>query len=86
MKRTNDIYIERPRLFEKCLNLCAVFADYAYIISPRFVCPWLLGVKCAELAEAVCREKHLVAAVIGHHDLRPVHHRRKNKRQRMLAK
>ncbi len=85
MQRADVIELEPRRLFEHRLHLRAVFADDVGVVAPRLVDVVgeeidLVGeevtVQGAEGAEGVGREEHPVAQVVGHHDLRPVHHRR----------
>ena len=68
--------IHRSGLFQQGLHLCAKLAHDAEVVAPRLTGPALgiLHIQCAELAQSVGVEQHLVRAVIGDDDLRPVHH------------
>ena len=82
----DDLNIQSRRLLEQSLHLRAVLAHDADIVPPGLVVPGLVRVQRAELAEAVGGEQHLVRAVIGHNDLRPMHHGCGNKGQGVLSK
>ena len=86
--------IERGGLFQRRLDLRAVLADDVGIIAARLV--QVLGeeigligeeaaVERAEGAEGVGREEDLVGAVIAHHDLGPVDHRRHDEAELVAA-
>ena len=87
MQRADNPDIQCCGLLQHRLHLRAVFADDSEVIPSCFTGPAFLvhGVQRAELAEGVRAEQHLVLLVVGHHDLRPVHHRRGNELQRMAA-
>ena len=85
VQRADDGDIQSCGLLEQCLHLCAVLADNADIVAASLVRPRLLDIQRTEFAEAVGREKHLIGAVIGHDDLRPMHHGSGHKGQRVLA-
>ena len=94
MQRADGFDVEGRRLLEDCLHLNAVLADdvgviaacvvHPYIVERDFVVENVAGQR-TERAECVRREQDLVLFVISHHDFRPVHHRRENEVQRMLA-
>ncbi len=77
--------VQRRGLFEQRLHLRAVFANYADVIPPCLAVPFFLNVQRTEFAETVRGEQHLVLGVISYHNLRPMHHGRKNERKLMRA-
>ena len=77
--------IERRSLFKQSLNLCAVLADDADIITPCFASPIFFYVKRTELAEPVGREQNLVIRALSNDNFGPVHHRRADEGQNVLA-
>ena len=84
MQRADNRNIERGSLLEKRLHLSTVFSDDSDEIAACLIVPGLGNIERAEFTEAVRGEQHLIPAVIGHHDLGPMHHRRKDKGQVML--
>ncbi|CDE04150.1 unknown [Anaerotruncus sp. CAG:390] len=77
--------IKRRSLCEKCSDRLAVFPDYPDIISARLIVPRAGAVGGGKAAESVGREKDLFAALVAHRDLGPMHHRRRDKGQSVLA-
>ena len=77
--------VQSGGLFQQGLNLGTVLAHDADVVPPCLAGPVLLHIQCAELAEAVGGEQHLVVGIIGHNDLRPVDHGSGNKGQGVLA-
>ncbi len=76
----------KPRsLFQKSLHLRTVFADDADVVPSCLACPFFLRVERAELAEPIRGKQDFVRAVISHDNLRPVHHRRRDKGECMPA-
>ena len=84
VQRADVVKLKSGRLFQNCLDLCAVFADDVRVIAAGFVnviCEEIdlvveqMSVERAEGAEGVGREKHFVGQIVGHHDLGPMHHR-----------
>ena len=81
-------------LFQHCLNLCAVLADDVGVVAAGLIevvgeeidlIVKQVAVECTEGAEGVCREENFVGQVVGHHDLRPMHHGSHYKGEIMLA-
>ena len=70
---------------QQLLHLHAVLAHDADVVPPGLAVPFVLHIQSAEFAEAVGGEEHLVGLVVGHHDLRPVHHGSKQEGQGVLA-
>ena len=68
--------VQARRLLEEVHGLGAVLAHDADVVPAGFVVPGLGAIQGPELAEGVGGEEHLVGAVVGHHDLRPVDHGR----------
>ena len=85
MKRAYLFNFKTRGLFKQRLHLNAVFSYNSYIITAGFACPVLICIKRAKFAEAVCRKKNFIMAVISHNNLRPMHHRRGNKGKSMGA-
>ena len=87
MQRADDLDIQGRSLLQHCLYLGAVLAHDTEVIPAGFAGPsfFILRVQCAELAEGVRGEQHLVCAVIGEHDFWPVNHGRGHKCQHMAA-
>ena len=95
MQRADHLNIERCRLLEQRLHLYAVLADNVGVVTAGIVHPDRVernlviknvACQCTERAERISREQDLVLLVVGDHDLRPVHHRRHDKMQGMLAR
>ena len=85
---------KRGRLFQDILDLGTVFADDIGVIAAGFAEPVVhevdfIGedpaVEGAEGAEGVGGEEDAVGGVEGHHDLRPVDHRREDEVERVTA-
>ena len=85
VQRADRLNVKVCRFLKNCLYLCAVFADDPEIVSPRFACPVLLNVQSAELSETVRGEQNLIPGIIGHEDLWPVYHGRRDEVERMRA-
>ena len=85
VQRADHFDIKRCRLFEQRLYLRAVFADDADKIAAGFIVPILVCIVCAELAESVGGEKHLVVAVVRYDNLRPMHHGRADEMEGMTS-
>ena len=94
VQRADVLDIKPGRLFQHALHLRAVLADDVGIVPSGLI--KVLGkeiglvgkepaVERAEKAEGIGREEDAVGAVIGHHDLGPVHHRRVDEVQHMAA-
>ena len=83
--RADDLNVQSGRRLQKLLDLRAVLADDPDVVAARFAVPLFLHVVGSEFAETVGGEQDLVGAVIGHHDLRPVDHRREHEGQHMPA-
>ena len=86
--------LQRRGLLQHRLHLHAVLADDVGVIAPRFIKELghevafvrkELAVERTEGAERVRREKYLIRQVVGHHYLRPVHHRRHDEGQLVAA-
>ena len=84
MQRADVVYLEPGGLAQHGLHLRAVLADDVGVVAAGLVEVLahevaLVGedaaVERAEGAEGVGGEEYLVGGVVGHHDLRPVHHR-----------
>ena len=86
VKRANGGNIKLSRLFEQTLHLSAVFSHDADIITARLVLPILFYVKSTEFAKSVRGEQNLVLAIVADHYLRPMHHWRVQKCERVSAK
>ena len=86
MKRQDHGDIKRCSLLQDGLYLCSVFADDADIVASCFIGPVFFNIQSAELAETIGRKKSSFIAVVSHYDFRPVHHRRCNEVQGVLAK
>ena len=86
--------VQPLHLFQQGQHLRAVLAHdvgvvaacvvHPHIVERDFVVENVAGQR-TERAECVRREQDLVLFVISHHDFRPVHHRREDEVQRMLA-
>ena len=76
VERADDLNVKGGCLLEQSLHHGTVLADDAEVVAACLACPALgvFNVVCAELAEAVSGEEHLVGAVIGNDDLGSVHH------------
>ena len=85
VQRTDLVHLKHRHLFEHVLHLHSVLADYADVVAPRLIVPWLLHVERAKLAERVRREKYLIRFVVREHHFRPVHEGRHDKTERMPA-
>ena len=94
VQRADGFDIERGRLFEQELHLCAILADNIGVIPARIVHPHTVNanfiiknVACqrAERTECVRREQNLMWLVIGDHHFRPMHHGGHNEMQRVAA-
>ena len=85
MEGANDGDIQGGCLLQQCLHLGAVLANDADEIAAGLVIPILLHIQRTKLAEAVGREQHLVAGIIGHDDFGPVDHGSGDKGQGVLA-
>ena len=85
VERTDDGDIERRCLLEKVLHLNAVLADDADEIASCLIDPGFVNVQRTEFSESVGGEQHLVAGIIGHYDLGPVNHRRRDEGEGVLA-
>ena len=85
MQRRNRRDRQRGELAQDALHLRAVFSDDAEVVSAGLVLPGLRTVERAEFAEGVRRKDDPFLLVIGHHDLRPMHHRRGNEAERAAA-
>ncbi len=90
MQRADGANRELLRLFKQRLHLYAVLAHNVQVISARLSCPVRIRVTQeffhrAKTAKSVCREKNLLAALIAHHDLWPVNHRRHEEGKRVAA-
>ena len=72
-------------LLQQLLHLHSVLAHDADVIAAGFIVPRFFCIQCAELAEAVGGEQHLVGSIVAHHHLGPMHHGRKHKGQAVLA-
>ena len=73
--------VQGSGLLQQRLYLRAVLAHDADVVAPCLASPVFLCVQCAELAEAVGGEQHLILHIVSHNDLRPVDHRRGDKGQ-----
>ena len=87
VQRTDRFDFQCGCPFQQGLYLGAVLPDDAEIISSCLAGPpfRILRVQRAELAERVRGKQHLVRAVIGHNDFRPVNHRGRDELQGMGA-
>ena len=76
MERANRLDLKLRGLLEKSLRLSAVLAHDADVVAASLAIPafGILHVICAELSEAVCREKDLLRGVIRNHNLGPMNH------------
>ena len=84
----DDLYVKVCGLLQDCLDLCAVLAYDANVISSRFVHPLFLGYLAfvsAESAESVGGKQHFFFFFVAKRDFRPVHHGRGNKMQNVFA-
>ena len=85
VKRADNLNIQIGCLFQYILYLSAIFPDDTDIVAACFAVPVFFHVQRSEFSKTIGREKNLVCTVVGHHNFRPVYHRRKNKVQLMLT-
>ena len=94
VQRADQGDIERGGLFQRRLDLRAVLADDIGIVAARLVQMLAeeiglvskeAAVERAEGTESVGREEDLIGAVVAHHDLGPVHHRRHDEAELVAA-
>ena len=74
VERADPGDVQGGGLFQQVLYLYAELAHDADVIAAGFIIPGLLHVQGTEFAEGIGGEQHFVVGVIGHNDLRPVHH------------
>lgn len=85
MERADRPDVKHGSLFQKCLNLRAVFSDDPEVVAARLARPILVGVESAELAERIRGKEHAVEAVVCDDYLGPVNHGRGHKIKRVPA-
>ena len=82
MQGRNSLNLFVCQFLEHVSDLHAVLADNIEIVPSCFARPIVLvGMIDAELAERVGGEKDLLFGTIGHHNFRPVNHRRRDELQ-----
>ena len=75
MQRADHLDIQSGSLFQKILNLYAVFANDVDKIASCFVFPWLVCIQGTEFTETVSGEQDLFGLLISNHNFRPVNKR-----------
>ena len=86
MEGADSADVEAAHLLQRLIDLHAVAAADVDVVAAAFGGPVVgVGVVGAELHEAVSGEHHLVAVVVGHEHLGPVHHRCGDEAQRAAA-
>ena len=86
VQRADGADLQLSSLGQCFLHLQAVFAHNAKVIPARLTVPLVVfGIQCAEFAESIGAEQHLVGSIIGKHHLGPVNERCKHKLQGVPA-
>ena len=86
MQRANRLDVECGGLLEHCLHLVAVLAHDVEVVAAGFAGPVVrVGIVHAELAERIGGEQHLFGLLVAEQDFGPMHHRRTDKLERVLA-
>ena len=85
MEGADDLDIQRGGNLQNVLDLLAVLAHDADVVTAGLIVPVFVYIQSAELAEAVSREQNLVVRIVGHHNLGPVDHGCKSEGQSVLA-
>ena len=92
VQRAYALDFQSCELLEHGLDRSAVFAHYVKVVSSRLASPILVFAygksarrQSSELAECVCAVQSGVGAVVGHNNLRPVHHRSSDECQGVAA-
>ena len=75
MQWADHLDIQSGSLFQKILNLYAVFANDVDKIASCFVFPWLVCIQGTEFTETVSGEQDLFGLLISNHNFRPVNKR-----------
>ena len=80
------LYTNVCRDKKKCsaLNIILTCMALNVLARPHFIA--YNQEQSSELTEAICREEHLISAIIGNHNLWPVHHRCHSEVKRTITK